>query len=151
MGLTPEEIDIVHRGALMHDIGKIIIPDAILLKKGPLTPEEWIIVKQHPQTGYDIVRACPAMEKVSEIVFSHQERYDGSGYPRGLKGNLICLGARIFAIIDTYDAIRSNRPYSSGKSAEVAIAQIKAGRGTQFDPEVVDAFYRCQPRIEACL
>jgi len=151
MGLSPNDIDTLYHGALMHDIGKIIVPDAILLKQGALTESEWKIIRLHPQIGYEIVRACPAMEQVSEIVYSHQERYDGSGYPRGLQGDHICLGARVFAVIDSYDAIRSDRPYSHGKNVEEAIGQIIAGRGTQYDPAVVDAFERCQPRIEACL
>jgi HD-GYP domain-containing protein (c-di-GMP phosphodiesterase class II) len=139
---------IVH-GALLHDIGKIAMPDAILKKRGPLTGDEWAVVKSHPRIGYEIVSACPALEMASEIVYSHQERFDGTGYPRGLKGMEICRGARVFTVIDAYDAMRTHRPYSPGMSMEKAIAEIVASRGKQFDPDVVDAFLRCQPQIEA--
>ncbi len=148
MGAPPEEIQTIETGALLHDIGKIGVPDAILLKPAPLTPEEREIMIRHPHIGYNIIKAGPGLEEVSEIVLAHQERYDGSGYPRGLKGDDICLGARIFAVIDTYDAIRSDRPYSRGRGSREALAEILRHRGTQFDPAVVDAFLRCQAEIE---
>ena len=148
MRLSDHDVETIGHSALLHDIGKIAMPDAILQKKGPLTEDEWKIVKSHPRVGYEIVSACPALEAASDIVYSHQERFDGTGYPRGLKGTQICLGARVFAVVDTYDAMRSSRPYSPSQSVETAIAEIVAGRGKQFDPDVVDAFLRCQSHIE---
>ena len=148
MGAMPEEIQTIETGALLHDIGKIAVPDAILLKPGPLTPEERAVMNLHPHTGYNIIKAGPGLEEVSEIVLAHQERYDGSGYPRGLKGEEICLGARIFAVIDTYDAIRSDRPYSRGRPPDEALAEILRHKGTLFDPAVVEAFRRCHGDIE---
>ena len=148
IGAWPDEIQTIETGALLHDIGKIGVPDSILLKPGPLTPDERAIMDRHPHIGYNIIKAGPGLEEVSEIVLAHQERYDGSGYPLGLKGDAICLGARIFAVIDTYDAIRSNRPYSAGRSAEVALDEILRHKGTLFDPTVVEALQRCHAEIE---
>ncbi len=148
MGAMPEEIRTIETGALLHDIGKIAVPDSVLLKPGAFTAEEREIMNRHPVTGYNIIKAGPGLEEISEIVLAHQERYDGSGYPRGLKGDQICLGARIFAVIDTYDAIRSDRPYSKGRSSQEAVAEILRHRGTLFDPVVVDAFLRCLVDIE---
>ena len=148
MGASLEEIEYIGTGALLHDIGKVGIPDAILLKAGPLTPEEREVMKTHPHLGYNIIKAGPGLEPASEIVLAHQERYDGTGYPRGLKGEDICLGARIFAVVDTYDAIRSDRPYSKSRSAAEALAEIVRNSGTQFDPAVVVALQNCQADIE---
>ena len=148
LGSMPEEIQTIETGALLHDIGKIGVPDSILLKPGALTAEERAVMDQHPHIGYNIIKAGPGLEEVSEIVLAHHERYDGSGYPRGLAGDDICLGARIFAVIDTYDAIRSDRPYSKGRSAEEALQEIRRHRGTLYDPAVVDAFVRCHAEIE---
>ena len=148
MGASLEEIEYIGTGALLHDIGKVGIPDAILLKEGPLTPEEREVMKTHPHLGYNIIKAGPGLEPASEIVLAHQERYDGTGYPRGLKGEDICLGARIFAVVDTYDAIRSDRPYSKSRSAAEALAEIVRNSGTQFDPAVVVALQNCQADIE---
>ena len=148
MGAMPEEIQTIETGALLHDIGKIGVPDAVLLKPGPLTEDEREIMKKHPHIGYNIIKAGPGLEEVSEIVLAHQERYDGSGYPRGLRGDEICLGARIFAVADTYDAIRTDRPYSKGKSAQETLAEIVRHRGTLFDPDAVDALLRCHAEIE---
>ena len=148
LGCSLEEIEIIGTGALLHDIGKIGIPDAILLKPGPLTPEEREVMKMHPQIGYNVIKAGPGLEPASEIVLEHQERFDGGGYPRGIKGTEISLGARIFSVADAYDAIRSDRFYSRGRSAPVAREEIQRHRGTQFDPDVVDVFLRCQDELE---
>lgn len=150
MGFSSDQAEVVRQGALLHDIGKIIIPDSILLKKDTLSEEEWKIVKSHPRVGYDVVSVSPALSEVAEIIYSHQEHFDGTGYPRGLRGTEICTGARIFAVVDTFDAVRSNRPYSPSKSVGTAVAEIVRERGKQFDPQVVDAFMRCQSRIETC-
>jgi diguanylate cyclase (GGDEF)-like protein/putative nucleotidyltransferase with HDIG domain len=148
MGMAPEEMEMLETGALLHDIGKIGIPDAILLKQGPLTPEEREIMKQHPHIGYNIIKAGPGLEPASEIVLEHQERFDGQGYPRGLKGEEISPGARIFAAVDAYDAIRSERSYKKGRSAREALEEILRHDGTQFDPAVVATLRRCQAEIE---
>jgi diguanylate cyclase (GGDEF)-like protein/putative nucleotidyltransferase with HDIG domain len=148
MGAMPEEIQTIETGALLHDIGKIGVPDAILLKPGALTTDERRIMNQHPHIGYNIIKAGPGLEEVSEIVLAHHERFDGSGYPRGLKGDHICLGGRVFGVIDTYDAIRSDRPYSKGRSAHEALEEIVRHKGTLFDPAVVEAFQRCHGEIE---
>jgi putative nucleotidyltransferase with HDIG domain len=140
MGIGAPELDEVARGALLHDIGKIGVVDAILLKPGPLTPAEWVEMRKHPEIGFTILQGIPFLSQASQIVLSHQERWDGNGYPRGLKGHEIPLGARIFAIADTLDAIVSDRPYRKGSSFEDARAEILRCSGTQFDPAAVDAF-----------
>ena len=139
----------VYWGALLHDIGKIAVPDNILLKPGPLTEDEWKLMKTHSEIGYRILSANRYLKDVSELVYAHQERYDGKGYPRGLKGDEICLGARVFGVIDAYDAMRSTRPYRKSMSPEAAVRELEAGRGTHFDPVVVDVFLRHQAEIEA--
>jgi response regulator RpfG family c-di-GMP phosphodiesterase len=124
------------------------VPDTILLKSGPLTDEEWRVMRTHPEVGYTILRISPNLADVAELIYSHQERFDGSGYPRGLRGEAIPLGARVFAVIDAYDAMRSHRPYRQPMSTEQAVDQIRRGSGSQFDPVVVQAFMRCQPELE---
>jgi diguanylate cyclase (GGDEF)-like protein len=151
MGLSERELEDLRHGALLHDIGKIAIPDAILLKPGPLTAEEWDIMRTHPQVGFDILHASSYLAGAAEIVLAHQERYDGTGYPRRLQGDAICLGARIFSVIDAYDAMRSDRPYRKAIPPETAMAEIQRGRGTQFDPAVVTAFLDCQADIEKAM
>lgn len=148
MQLSGEELDTLAQGALLHDIGKIAVPDAILLKPGRLDSEEWKTMRTHPEVGFNILRASAYLSDVAEVVYAHQERFDGTGYPRGLKGDEICLGARIFAVVDAYDAMRSDRPYRKALSAYRATEEIKRGVGTQFDPAVVGAFSGCQAEIE---
>ena len=148
MRLSTEGLDTLAQGALLHDIGKIAVPDAILLKPGPLTDDEWKIMRTHPEVGFNILRASSYLAEVADVVHSHQERFDGSGYPRGLKGEDICLGARIFAVIDAYDAMRSDRPYRKALSPYRATEEIKRCGGTQFAPNVVEAFIACQPDLE---
>jgi putative nucleotidyltransferase with HDIG domain len=130
----------IERGALLHDIGKIGIPDSILRKAGPLTDKEREIIKEHPNLGYEIVEEFSFLHKASCVVLFHHENYDGLGYPYGLKGEEIPLEARIFTIADTLDAITSDRPYRKGQSFRVALDEIERVRGTQFDPSIVDAF-----------
>lgn len=149
MSLSGEEVDSLVEGACLHDIGKVGVPDAILLKPGPLTPEEWAVIRKHPETGYRMLKDNPLLARVAEIVHQHQERYDGSGYPQGLRGEQICLGARVFAVADSYDAIRSNRPYSVARDPRAALAEILRGRGVLFDPAVVDALVRTQIEVES--
>jgi len=130
----------IYWGALLHDIGKIGIPDAILLKPGSLTESEWVELRKHPENGYSLISQVHGMSEAAQIILYHEERYDGSGYPKGLSGNNISLGARLFMVIDTLDAITSDRPYRSGSSFEAAKAEILRMAGKQFAPEAVDAF-----------
>ena len=124
----------------MHDIGEINISAEILTKKGPLTAEEWDIIKKHPETGYRIVRATEEFSHVAEDILSHHERWDGSGYPQGLKGKEIPLLARITAIVDAYEVMTSGRPYKKAMPREEIIAELKRWTGRQFDPELADVF-----------
>ena len=140
MGLSDEELIEIRRGALMHDIGKIWVPDAILQKPGPLTDEEWVVMRRHPEEGLRILQGIVFFEGAVDIVGSSHEHYDGSGYPRGLVGDQIPRGARIFAVADALDAITSNRPYRKAQPFRAAYDEILRCRGTQFDPKVVDVF-----------
>ncbi|HEV2645207.1 MAG TPA: HD domain-containing phosphohydrolase [Acidobacteriaceae bacterium] len=140
MGLTHNQIRVIARGAFLHDIGKIATPDRILLKPGKLDPEETAIMREHCERGYEMVRKIPFLREAAEIVHTHQETFDGTGYPRGLSGEDIPLGARIFAIADTLDAITSDRPYRKGRSFAEARAEIVRCSGTQFDPAIVQVF-----------
>lgn len=149
MGLPDDEVKTIRQGAALHDIGKIAIPDRILLKPGSLNHEEWQIMRTHVNIGYDILKSNPYLQKEAEIVYSHHEHFDGNGYPRGLKGKDICLGARIFAVADAYDAIHSLRSYSASHSADQALNEIKRCSGTQFDPDVIEALVKCHQEVEA--
>jgi putative nucleotidyltransferase with HDIG domain len=147
MGLPREQINTIARGAFLHDIGKMAIPDKILNKPGKLEPEEFTIMREHAYHGYQIVRKIPFLAEASEIVYSHQERFDGTGYPRGLKGEEIPLGARIFSVADTFDAITSDRPYREKQSLQAARTEITKWSGRQFDPEVVRVFLEMPDKI----
>ncbi len=133
-------LESIRRGALLHDIGKIGIPDAILKKPGRLTPEEMDIMRTHALIGFNIINTIPDMEHAADIVRSHHERFDGKGYPRQLAGKDICVGARLFSIIDTYDALRFDRCYHKGIPMMEACAEIEKNAGTQFDPEIIAVF-----------
>lgn len=137
---SPDQLKQLERGAYLHDIGKIGIPDVILLKPGKLTPEETAIMKTHVRIGYELMSRVAFLASASEIVLTHQECFDGSGYPQGLRGEEIPLGARIFAIADTLDAMMSDRPYRQGRPYAVARAEIQRESGKQFDPRVVAIF-----------
>ena len=139
-GLATEELDVLKWGSLLHDVGKIRTPDAVLCKPGQLTADEWKIMREHPVTGATMLRALGYPGDVCLLVEQHHERYDGTGYPFGLAGKSISIGARIFAIADTFDAIVSNRCYRAGAGRETAIAEILAWKGRQFDPDLVDLF-----------
>lgn len=138
------EAELVHlrRGALLHDIGKMGVPDGILLKPGPLTDDEWKVVRRHPQLAYDLLSPINYLRPALDIPYCHHEKWDGTGYPRGLKGEQIPLAARVFAVVDVWDALRSDRPYRKGWPKEKVIEHIKAGSGTHFDPKAVEAFLR---------
>jgi len=140
MGLAGDQIRVIARGAFLHDIGKMAIPDDILRKPGKLTNEQTAIMREHCYKGYQIVKKIPFLLDACDIIYSHQERYDGSGYPRNLKGEDIPLGARIFAVADTLDAITSDRPYRARQSDAAARKEIEDWSGRQFDPEVVKVF-----------
>jgi putative nucleotidyltransferase with HDIG domain len=142
MGITPAEIKVIARGAFLHDIGKMAIPDEILRKPGALNPEEQTVMREHCARGYYILRKIPFLSGASAIVFSHQEHYDGSGYPNGLSGSEIPIGARVFAVADTLDAITSDRPYRRARSFDAAREEILRCSGTQFDPAVVEVFLK---------
>lgn len=140
IGVVEPELTQMRWGALLHDVGKIGVPDAILRKPGPLTPQEWIEMRKHPELGRRILSAIKFLEGAVPIVYCHQERYDGTGYPRGLQGDKIPLGARIFAVVDTLDAMTMNRPYRKALPYEQARAEVIKFAGIQFDPRVVEAF-----------
>ncbi|MFZ3208189.1 MAG: HD domain-containing phosphohydrolase [Geobacteraceae bacterium] len=132
-------------GALLHDVGKIAVPDHILLKPDKLTEEEWREMRKHPEAGYRIVKRIGFLKGAAEIVHAHHERYDGKGYPRGLKGEEIPLGARLFMVADVYDALTSERPYRSPVTYEEAAAEILNQKDSQFDPAVVATFMAIAP------
>jgi len=140
MALPKEEISVIARGAFLHDIGKMAIPDEILLKPGKLTADEMALMREHAYVGYKIVSKIPFLAEAAEIVYSHQEWYDGNGYPRGLKGDEIPLGARIFFIADTLDAMTTNRPYRPAQTFDAARKEIEKWSGRQFDPQIVRVF-----------
>ena len=140
MGVKEPELTEIRRGALLHDVGKIGISDAVLRKPGKLSPEEWVEMRRHPEMGYRILSGINFLEKSLPIVIAHQERFDGSGYPKGLKGEEIPLGARIFAVVDTLDAMTSDRPYRKALPYEDARGEIVRWSGIQFDPRVVEVF-----------
>jgi putative nucleotidyltransferase with HDIG domain len=142
MGISPAEIKVIARGAFLHDIGKMAIPDEILRKPGKLTPGEQELMREHCTRGYHMLRKIHFLSKAAEIVFCHQEHYDGSGYPSGTKGSDIPIGARIFAVADTLDAITSDRPYRKARTFDLAREEILRCSGTQFDPRVVETFLK---------
>jgi putative nucleotidyltransferase with HDIG domain len=142
VGMAGAALDVVEQGALLHDIGKIGVRDSILLKPGPLTPDEWVEMRKHPEFGYRMLAKMPYLHEAALIVLQHQERWDGKGYPQQLAGEDIVLGARIFCIADTVDAITSDRPYRKGRPMSVAREEIRRCAGTQFDPALAEAFLR---------
>lgn len=140
MRLSEEELSIIAKGALLHDIGKIGVPDQILLKPDKLTEEEWELMRKHPEFGYELLKKIEFLEKSAEIVRTHHERYDGQGYPSGLAGEDIPLGSRIFSVVDALDAMTSQRTYRDAMPFEEALQKVAEASGTQFDPKVVEVF-----------
>ena len=140
MGIVEPELGWIRRGALLHDVGKIGVPDAILRKPGKLDDDEWIEMRKHPEHGYEMLRHIHFLAPALDIVLCHQERYDGSGYPRGLKQDEIPMGARIFAVVDCFDAMTSDRPYRQALPIEKAREEVRRCSGSQFDPVVAEAF-----------
>ncbi|MFZ5880063.1 MAG: HD-GYP domain-containing protein [Chloroflexota bacterium] len=142
MGFTREQLVHARRGALLHDIGKMGVPDSILHKPGPLDEAEWQVMRRHPQIAYDLLRRSPHLRPALDIPHCHHERWDGSGYPAGLRGEDIPLAARIFAVVDVYDALTSDRPYRASWSKEQALAYIQQQAGRHFDPHVAAVFLK---------
>ncbi len=140
MKLDQKLIQQIHWGALLHDVGKIGVPDQILRKPGPLTEEEWKIMRAHPQIGFQMLQGIPFLQPVLDVVLHHHERFDGSGYPSGLAGENIPLSARIFSVADTFDAMTNDRPYRKAFSQDEAVVEIQQCVNKQFDAEVVAAF-----------
>ncbi len=149
MGVPAHDREVMEMGAALHDIGKIGIPDSILLKPSSLSEDDWVVMRSHSEIGFNLLSGVPFLQEVAQMVHSHHERFDGKGYPRGLKGEQIPLGSRLFAVIDSYHAMRSDRSYRKAMPAEVAVAEIKKNAGAQFDPAVVAAFMKCQAEIES--
>ncbi|MGD9675311.1 MAG: HD domain-containing phosphohydrolase [Candidatus Bipolaricaulia bacterium] len=140
MGLSAQRLIDLSYGAYLHDIGKVRVPDGILNKAGPLSDEEWVEMRRHPEHGADMLREKAFLKEASQIVLAHHENYDGSGYPSGTRGEEIPIEARIVAVVDAYDAITSERPYQSALAKQTAVLELKLNAGTQFDPRVVRAF-----------
>ncbi len=140
LSIEEPQLTQIRRGSILHDVGKIGVPDAVLRKPGKLNAEEWEEMRKHPEMGYRMLQHIPFLASALDLVLSHQERYDGSGYPGGLKGEGIPLGARIFAVVDTFDAMTSDRPYRAALSIREAREEIERCTGTQFDPQVSAAF-----------
>jgi putative nucleotidyltransferase with HDIG domain len=140
MGCSVAEAQTISLAALLHDIGKIGMPDDILRKPGPLSEDQWVVMRRHPEIGADLVLSVCRLSEVAALIRSHHERYNGTGYPLGLKGNWISLGSRILAVVDAYDAMTNERVYRPRRSHQEAIEELKRCSGTYFDPIVVQAF-----------
>lgn len=142
LALPEDEIGQIRRGALLHDIGKIGVPDAILRKPGPLSSEEWLVMRRHPTLAYELLAPIEYLHPALAIPYCHHEKWDGSGYPRGMAGDAIPIAARIFAVIDVWDALSNDRPYRKALPAEVIREYLVAQSGSHFDPQVVTAFLK---------
>ena len=140
LGIGGERLLHIWRGALLHDIGSVGVPETILHKPGPLTPEEYEVVKKHPEYAYNLLSEIPFLQEAIDIPYRHHEKWDGSGYPQGLEQTDIPLAARIFTVVDVWEAVTSNRPYRPAMGREAALRILQAGSGTHFDPMLVDIF-----------
>jgi HD-GYP domain-containing protein (c-di-GMP phosphodiesterase class II) len=147
MGMSDADLVHMRRGILLHDMGKVGIPDTILQKPGPLNNEEWKVMHMHPQYAYEMLAPISYLRPALDIPGSHHEKWDGTGYPRGLKGEQIPIAARIFAVVDVYDALTSDRPYRKAWTKEQAIEYILEEKGRFFDPRVVDVFMSLRPEL----
>jgi HD-GYP domain-containing protein (c-di-GMP phosphodiesterase class II) len=148
MGVSAEELRHVRYGALLHDLGKLAVPESILAKPGPLTDDEWRMVLTHPEHARQMLAGVPHLSRAIDIPYAHHERWDGTGYPRGLRGEQIPLAARIFAVVDVWDTLCSDRPYRKRWSPDRAREHIRALAGTSFDPAVVDAFLKVLDQLD---
>jgi putative nucleotidyltransferase with HDIG domain len=142
MHISEFQLSIIRRGTLLHDIGKIGVPDDILLKAGPLTEEEWVVMRKHPQYAYDMLAPIAYLKDSIDIPYCHHEKWDGTGYPQGLQGEQIPLGARIFAIVDVWDALTSDRPYRKKWTEQKTRLHIQQQSGKYFDPQIVNVFLK---------
>ena len=142
MDISEAEIVHIHRGALLHDIGKMGVPDGTLLKPGKLTDDEWVLMRKHPQLAFDMLAPITYLKPALDIPYCHHEKWDGTGYPRGLKGEQIPLAARLFAVVDVWDALTSDRPYRKAWSNEKALDHLRQQAGKHFDPKAVELFLR---------
>jgi response regulator RpfG family c-di-GMP phosphodiesterase len=140
MGIGEPELSVIERGSLLHDIGKIAVPDRILLKEGPLSSEEWKLMREHPRRGWALLQGVDYLRVASDVVLQHHERWDGKGYPSRISGEEIAVGARVFQVVDAYDAITTDRPYHQALTHDQARLELERASGTQFDPAVVAAF-----------
>ncbi|HEX5761177.1 MAG TPA: HD-GYP domain-containing protein [Thermoanaerobaculia bacterium] len=148
LGVEGALLKAIEWGALLHDLGKMVVPDAVLRKGGPLSSEEWHIMRQHPTWGFEMLAEVRFLQQAAvDIVYAHHERWDGAGYPRGLTAEAIPLAARIFAVVDTYDAITSDRPYRRARGHVAAVAELQRVAGSQLDPAIVEGFARL-PEVE---
>src|SRR5262249_31122303 len=145
VGLTAAELIHVRRGALLHDIGMLSIPESVLINAAPLTQAERAIVQQHPDYGFGILAPIVYLRPALDIPYCHHERWDGTGYPRGLRGDVIPISARLFAVVDSWDALRTEKPYRAAWTDAAALAYLRANAGTQFDPTMVKLFVEMMP------
>ena len=142
LGITGLDLISIRRGALLHDVGKISVPDKILQKPGKLSPEERKELERHPVMAYEMLRSIHYLKNAIEIPYCHHEKWDGSGYPRGLKGEEIPISARIFSVVNTWDALTNDRPYRKAMSQEDAIQEMRSESGKAFDPKIVEVFLK---------
>jgi len=140
LALPEEDVNRLYWAALLHDIGKVGVPNDVLTKRGPLNEREWVMMKLHPTVGANIVKSSITLAHIAPVIYAHQEKYDGSGYPEGLEGEAIPLEARILAVVDAYDAMTNDRVYRCARSHEDAVQELKSQVGQHFDPCVVDTF-----------
>jgi HD-GYP domain-containing protein (c-di-GMP phosphodiesterase class II) len=141
MGIHENRLERIQKGSLLHDIGKMGIPENIINKPGPLSDDEWDVVRRHPAYAYSLIKKIPYLQNSIDSPYCHHEKWDGTGYPQGLKGEQIPIDARIFAVTDVWDALRSNRPYRSAWTANQARNYILQQSGKHFDPQVVEKFF----------
>jgi HD-GYP domain-containing protein (c-di-GMP phosphodiesterase class II) len=140
--MNSDQIAHVRRGALLHDMGKLGVPDSILFKPDKLSDDEWVLMRKHPQYAYDMLVSIEYLRPALDIPYCHHEKWDGTGYPRGLKGEQIPIAARLFAIVDVWDALRSDRPYRASWPEEKVLEYIRTKAGTHFDPKIVDLYFK---------